>query len=294
MASGKKTLFIALIALGLIGFVVTLVVAVAASLGDGDMDLGYGKSVGIVEVRGAIDISDNIVRAINKYRDNSSVKAIVLRVDSPGGGVAASQEIYQALRKVHDAKKPIVCSMAEVAASGGYYISCGCDSIVANPGTLTGSIGVIMEFPVAEELLRKIGLRFEVLKAGENKDIGSPFRPMRPEERALLQGMIDDVHVQYIQAVADGRKMPYDSVKAIADGRVFSGKQALALRLVDKLGTLDDAIELAARMARISGKPRTTRERRRSINVLDLLSSATETLSRLDKAAVRLEYRMVR
>jgi protease IV len=278
MASGKKTLFIALIALGLIGFVVTLVVAVAASLGDGDMDLSYGKSVGIVEVRGAIDISDNIVRAINKYRDNSSVKAIVLRVDSPGGGVAASQEIYEAVKK----------------ASGGYYISCVCDSIVANPGTLTGSIGVIMEFPVAEELLKKIGLRFEVLKAGENKDIGSPFRAMRPEERALLQGMIDDVHTQFIQAVADGRGLPYDSVKAIADGRVFSGKQALALRLVDKLGTLDDAVELAARMAGISGKPRTTRERRRSINVLDLLSSATETLSQLDKAAVRLEYRMVR
>ncbi len=293
MASGKKTLFIALIVLGLIGFVATLVVAVASSLGDGDMDLSYGKSVGIVEVRGAIDISDNIVRAINRYRDNSSVKAIVLRVDSPGGGVAASQEIYEAVKRAR-AKKPVVCSMAEVAASGGYYISCVCDSIVANPGTLTGSIGVIMEFPVAEELLKKIGLRFEVLKAGENKDIGSPFRAMRPEERALLQGMIDDVHAQFIQAVADGRGLPYDSVKAIADGRVFSGKQALALRLVDKLGTLDDAIELAARMAGISGKPRTTRERRRSINILDLLSSATETLSQLDKAAVRLEYRMVR
>ena len=293
MASGKKTLFITLIALGLAGFVAALAVAVAVTVGDGDMDLGYGKTIGIVEVRGAIDASDNIVRAINKYRDNSSVKAIVLRVDSPGGGVAASQEIYEAIRKAR-ARKPVVCSMAEVAASGGYYISCGCDSIVANPGTLTGSIGVIMEFPVAEELLKKIGLRFEVLKAGENKDIGSPFRQMRPEERALLQGMIDDVHVQFIQAVADGRGLAYDSVKAIADGRVFSGKQALALRLVDKLGTLDDAIELAARMARISGKPRTTRERRRSINVLDLLSSATETLSQLDKAAVRLEYRMVR
>ncbi|HTY08668.1 MAG TPA: signal peptide peptidase SppA [Candidatus Edwardsbacteria bacterium] len=293
MASGKKTLFIVLIALGLAGFVATLVVAVAASLGDGDLDIGYGKSVAIVEVRGAIDASDNIVRAINRCRDNSSVKAIVLRVDSPGGGVAASQEICEAVKKAR-ARKPVVCSMAEVAASGGYYVSCACDSIVANPGTLTGSIGVIMEFPVAEELLKKVGLRFEVLKAGENKDIGSPFRPMKPEERAMLQGMIDDVHQQFIQAVAEGRRMPYDSVKAIADGRVFSGKQALALRLVDKLGTLDDAVELAARMGGISGKPKVSRERRRTFNVLDLLSSATETLSRLDRAGVRLEYRMVR
>jgi protease IV len=293
MASGKKTLFIVLIGLGMIGFVVMLVAAVLASVGEQDLDLSYGRSIAIVEVRGVIDVSDGIVRSINKYRDNSSVKAIVLRVDSPGGGVAASQEICEAIKKAR-AKKPVVCSMAEVAASGGYYISCVCDSIVANPGTLTGSIGVIMEFPVAEELMKKIGLRFEVLKAGENKDMGSPFRQMRPEERALLQGMIDDVHVQFIQAVADGRKLPYDSVKLLADGRVFSGKQALAVKLVDKLGTLDDAIDLAARMAGIKGKPKISKERRRSLNLLDLVTSATETMAQFEKTGVRLQYKMVR
>jgi protease-4 len=293
MASGKKTLFIVLIGLGLIGFVVLLVAAVLASVGEQDLDLSYGRSIAIVEVRGVIDVSDGIVRSINKYRDNSSVKAIVLRVDSPGGGVAASQEICEAVKKARE-KKPVICSMAEVAASGGYYISCACDSIVANPGTLTGSIGVIMEFPVAEELMRKIGLRFEVLKAGENKDIGSPFRQMKPEERALLQGMIDDVHVQFIQAVADGRKLPFDSVKALADGRVFSGKQALAARLVDRLGTLDDAIDLAARMAGIKGRPRISKERRRTFNLFDLLTTASETMAQFEKTGVRLQYKMAR
>ncbi|MDI6739560.1 MAG: signal peptide peptidase SppA [Candidatus Edwardsbacteria bacterium] len=293
MASGKKTLFIVLIAVGLIGFMVMLAAAVLASLGDSGMDFSYGKSVAIVEVRGVIDVSDGIVRLINKYCDNSSVKAIVLRVDSPGGGVAASQEIYEALRKAK-ARKPVVCSMAEVAASGGYYISCVCDSIVANPGTLTGSIGVIMEFPVAEELMKKIGLKFEVLKAGDSKDIGSPFRQMKPEERVLLQDMINDVHAQFIQAVADGRKMPFDSVKQLADGRVFSGRQALARRLVDRLGTLDDAVDLAAKMTGITGKPRITKERRRMFNVFDLLTSAAETMAQFEKTGVRLQYKMAR
>lgn len=291
MASGKKTLFIVLIALALLGTFAALGVAVLFSLGDSDRDLSYGKSVAIVEVRGVIDVADGIVRSLARCRDNSSVKAVVLRVDSPGGGVAASQEIWQAVRRVRE-KKPVVCSMAEVAASGGYYVACACDSIVANPGSLTGSIGVIMEFPVAEELLRKVGLRFEVLKAGENKDIGSPFRQMRPAERAMLQEMIDDIHQQFIDAVAEGRGIPADSVRLFADGRVFSGKQALALRLVDTLGTLDDAIDLAGRMGGISGKPRVTRERRRTINVLDLLAASSEALSRLERAGTRLQYRM--
>ncbi|MCU0607257.1 MAG: signal peptide peptidase SppA [Candidatus Edwardsbacteria bacterium] len=291
MASGRKTLFIVLIALALLGTFAALGVAVLFSLGDSDHDLSYGKSVAVVEVRGVIDVPDGIVRSLNRCRDNSSVKAVVLRVDSPGGGVAASQEIWQAVKRVRE-KKPVVCSMAEVAASGGYYVACACDSIVANPGSLTGSIGVIMEFPVAEELLRKVGLRFEVLKAGENKDIGSPFRQMRPAERAMLQEMIDDIHQQFIGAVAEGRGIPADSVRLLADGRVFSGKQALALRLVDTLGTLDDAIDLAGRMGGIAGRPRVTRERRRTINVLDLLAASSEALSRLERAGTRLQYRM--
>ncbi len=291
MASGKKALFIGLIVLGLFGVAATMAVAVLASLGDQGPELSYGKSVAIVELRGVIDASDAVVRTINRYRDNSSVRAIVLRVDSPGGGVAASQEIWQAVRKARE-KKPVVCSMAEVAASGGYYVACACDSIVANPGTLTGSIGVIMQFPVAEELLKKIGLRFEVLKAGENKDIGSPFRQMRPAERAMLQAMLDDVHGQFIQAVSDGRGISADSVRLLADGRVFSGRQALDLRLVDTLGTLDDAIDLAARMGGIKGRPRITRERRRAFNLFDLLTAASEAAAGLDRAGTRLQYRM--
>ena len=237
MASGKKIFFIVLIAAGVLLFGLAMAAIVWSSFSQsGGMEVSYGKYVGIVEVNGAIVSPDEAVNLIKKYRDNSAIKAIVLRVQSPGGGVAASQEIYQAVRNARTSK-PVVCSMGEVAASGGYYIACACDTIVANPGTLTGSIGVIMEFMVAEELIKKAGLKFEVLKAGQNKDLGSPFRQMTPEERTLLQGMIDDVHSQFIEAVAEGRQLSPDSVRMFADGRVFSGRQALALRLVDKMGT---------------------------------------------------------
>jgi len=246
-----------------------------------------------VEVNGAIVSPDETVNLIKKYRDNNAIKAIVLRVQSPGGGVAASQEIYQAVKNARSVK-PVVCSMGEVAASGGYYIACACDSIVANPGTLTGSIGVIMEFMVAEELIKKVGLKFEVLKAGQNKDLGSPFRQMTPEERALLQSMIDDVHGQFIEAVAEGRNLSSDSVRLFADGRVFSGRQALGLGLVDKLGTLDDAIALAAGMAGLKEKPKIFRERKKKTTLFDLLLKGVDEISNLDNTGVRLQYRMVR
>ncbi|MBI4727489.1 signal peptide peptidase SppA [candidate division TA06 bacterium] len=294
MASGKKIFFIVLIAAGGLLFGLTMAAIVWSSFSQsGGMDIGYGKYVGIVEVNGAIISSDETVNIIKKYRDNSAIKAIVLRIQSPGGGVAASQEIYQALKKTAETK-PVVCSMGEVAASGGYYIACACDTIVANPGTLTGSIGVIMEFMVAEELIKKVGLKFEVLKAGQNKDLGSPFRQMTPEERALLQGMIDDVHSQFIEAVAEGRKLSPDSVKLFADGRVFSGRQALALRLVDKMGTLEDAITVAAGMAGLKEKPKIFRERKKRPTLLDLLIRGVDEISNLDNSGVRLQYRLVR
>lgn len=294
MASGKKIFFIALVAAGVLLFGLTMAAIVWSSFSQsGGMEVSYGKYVGIVEVNGAIVSPDETVNLIKKYRDNSAIKAIVLRVQSPGGGVAASQEIYQAVKNARSVK-PVVCSMGEVAASGGYYIACACDSIVANPGTLTGSIGVIMEFMVAEELIKKVGLKFEVLKAGQNKDLGSPFRQMTPEERALLQSMIDDVHGQFIEAVAEGRQLSPDSVRSFADGRVFSGRQALALRLVDKMGTLEDAITLAAGMAGLKEKPKIFRERKKKPTLFDLLVKGVDEISNLDNAGVRLQYRMVR
>jgi protease-4 len=294
MASGKKIFFIVLIAAGVLLFGLAMAAIVWSSFSQsGGMEVSYGKYVGIVEVNGAIVSPDETVNLIKKYRDNSAIKAIVLRVQSPGGGVAASQEIYQAVKNAR-ASKPVVCSMGEVAASGGYYIACACDTIVANPGTLTGSIGVIMEFMVAEELVKKVGLKFEVLKAGQNKDLGSPFRQMTPEERALLQGMIDDVHGQFIEAVAEGRQLSPDSVRSFADGRVFSGRQALALRLVDKMGTLEDAVTLAAGMAGLKDKPKLFRERKKKPTLFDLLVKGVDEITNLDNAGVRLQYRMVR
>jgi protease-4 len=289
MAATKKTVFIVIAVLAVLFFVVTFMAVVAAAFTEGDGDFAAGKSVGIVEVRGAIESPDEAVRQIKKYRDNGAIKAIVLRVESPGGGVAASQEILAALRKARE-KKPVVCSMGEVAASGGYYIACGCDSIVANPGTLTGSIGVILEYPVLEELIRKIGVRFEVLKAGENKDLGNPFRQLTPAERQLLQAMLDDVHAQFIEAVAQGRRLPADSVKAFADGRVFTGRQALALGMVDRLGTLDDAVEMAGRMAGLKEAPKTVKEKKKRRSVFDLMDNLSESASQLKNTGVRLQF----
>ncbi|MBI3768054.1 MAG: signal peptide peptidase SppA [Deltaproteobacteria bacterium] len=216
--------------------------------------LAIGGRVGVVEVTGVIATSDDVVEALRSFEHAPSVKAVVVRVDSPGGGVAASQEIYHAIRELR-AKKPVVASLGGVAASGGYYVASACDAIVANPGSLTGSIGVIMEMGNVQELLQKIGVQAEVLKAGTYKDMGSPVRPLTDDERAIFQHMIDSVHTQFITAVADGRKMDEAKVRALADGRIYSGEQAHELGLVDSLGGFQDAIATAAERGGIVGEP---------------------------------------
>ncbi len=194
--------------------------------------LALGDKVGVVEVKGVINESDDIVEALKTFEKSPAVKAVVVRIESPGGGVAPSQEIYDAIRKLRETK-PVVASMGGVAASGGYYIASACDTIVANPGTLTGSIGVIMELGNVEGLLQKLGVQPEIVKAGAYKDMGSLFRPMTAAERGLFQQMIDSVHTQFITAVAAGRGMNKDQVRALADGRIFSGEQAKVAGLVD-------------------------------------------------------------
>ena len=201
---------------------------------------------------------------------DSSIKALVLRVDSPGGGVVPSQEIYNEIKRFA-AKKKVVVSMGSLAASGGYYISAPAGKIVANPGTITGSIGVIMEVPNVKVLMEKIGVKTEVIKSGKHKDIASPFRGIGKEEREILQGVMDDVHEQFIAAVAEGRKMPIDKVREIADGRVFSGRQAVKAGLVDEIGDLDYAVKAAARMAGIKGEPEITTKKEKG-RFLDMLS----------------------
>ena len=210
--------------------------------------------VALVRVEGPIIEAKPVVDEIKGYVKDSSIRAIVLRVDSPGGGVVPSQEIYEQVKKAR-AKKKVIVSMGSVAASGGYYISAPADAIIANPGTITGSIGVIMVVPNLKGLLDKVGIKTEVVKSGKLKDLASVFRGIGPEEREILQGVMDDVHEQFIKAVADDRKLKISRGREMADGRIFSGRQALKAGLVDELGDLDFAVKRAAKMAGIEGEP---------------------------------------
>ncbi len=223
---------------------------------------GLGGKIALIEVNGVIDGSDDVVRQVTKYEKDNTIKAIVLRVDSPGGGVAASQEIYDQLRRYKESGKHIVVSMGSVAASGGYYISCASDSIVANPGTITGSIGVIFSFHVIDSLLNKVGVRLEVFKSGKMKDVGNYDREVTSDERKMLQSVIDDTYDQFVNVVADSRGLDIEEVKSLADGSIYTGRQALELGLVDKLGTLQDAISLAGEMCNLGDNPTVIKERR--------------------------------
>lgn len=253
------------------------------------------ERVAMVKIEGILISSEHVVEELNDYADDSSVKAIVIRIDSPGGGVVVSQEIYNAVKNAKKEGKKIIVSMGSVAASGGYYVAAAADKIVANPGTLTGSIGVKMEFANLEKLLEKIGVKGMVVKAGEFKDIGSPYRDMTAQEKKLLQDVIDDVHNQFIKAVAEGRNLPEADVRAIADGRIFTGQQALALKLVDQMGDLADSIRLAGSLAGIKGKPRVV-EKRKKIPFLEYLKEESATWvadviqNGIGKSSVNLQY----
>jgi protease-4 len=213
-----------------------------------------GEDIGVVEIEGAIVDADAVIDQLIRYRENTGMKAIVLRINSPGGAVGPSQEIYQEVMKTRKQKK-VVASLGSVAASGGYYIACGSDAIVANPGTITGSIGVIMQFSNLEGLMKYIGMKTYTYKSGEYKDIGSPFRDPTPADQEILMGVIRNVYEQFVEAVAKGRRMDVNRVKELADGRILSGQQAMEKGLVDQMGNLQDAIDLAAKLSNIKGKP---------------------------------------
>jgi protease-4 len=252
----------------------------------------FGDKIAIVEIKGVITQSSGIIEEIHQYQEDEGVKAIILRIDSPGGGVGPAQEIHREIVKVKS-KKKVVTSMGSVAASGGYYIACASDLIVANPGTITGSIGVQMEFTNIEELFKKIGIKGVVLKSGEHKDIGSPFREMTPEEKRIMQEVLDNVHQQFIKAVVDGRKMDRAKVTQIADGRILTGEQAKQLGLVDQIGNLQDAIETTAIMAGIKGKPTILYPRKR-FSILEFLvkEMASVILETLHEKGLELNYRL--
>jgi protease-4 len=250
--------FVLLLALS-VGFVaITSLFPSGGKLGE-EMSFGRGK-IGIVEIFGPIMQSDDVVAQIQKFADDSSIKAIILRIDSPGGAVAPSQEIYNAVVKARRSKK-VVASMATLAASGGYYIAVGAEKIFANPGTITGSIGVIMGFVDLRDLMKKVGVEANVIKSGQFKDIGTNARPFTEADRKVLQAVIDDVYLQFVSAVANGRGMTEEKVKSLADGRIYSGHQAKELGMVDELGGFDEAVEFTGKQAGIKGKPILVKER---------------------------------
>ncbi len=247
-------------------------------------DVSFGNRVAVIELEGVIEDSRDIVRQFKKYRDDTSVRAIVLRIDSPGGGVAPSQEIYEAVRKTRAAGKPVVASMGSVAASGGYYVACPADTIVANPGTITGSIGVIIQYPKIDKMLDKIGIEFITIKSGNFKDILSPFRDTTKSESRYLHDFIMNAYDQFVGAVSSERNMDIEKVKSCADGRVYTGVQAKEIGLIDLLGTYEDAIELAGKLGGIEGQPKTIREKKKQPGLFELMFEE-DALSGLRKQA---------
>ena len=295
MASNRWILGCALLVIGTVATVglAFLVVNMAMS-GDKMSFASLQGRVGLVEIIGDIEDPEPVVDQITRMDRDTSIRAVVIRLDSPGGGVAASQEIYEAVRKLSDGDdgKPVVASMGGVAASGAYYVACAADSIVSNPGSLTGSIGVIMSFPNTEDLFRKVGVRFEVVKTGKFKDVGSMWRPMTDDEKKLLQDVLNNVYDQFVDAIVEGRSLAREDVLPYADGRIFTGDQAEELGFVDRLGDLDDAIQMAGQMANITGEPAVIRKERRRPTWLEFLDTKVNQVTGLSARGPRLEYRL--
>lgn len=272
----KKTALIAAAVLFSVAILFMLSVKIAATLiGSDNSHLLHKEGVGLVEVKGMILDSKETIRQLRYFLKQDSVKSVVLRVDSPGGIVAPSQEIYAEVKKFA-ARKKIIVSMGSLAASGGYYISAPATMIYANPGTITASIGVILKLSNIESLMDKLGIKSYTLKTGKYKDSGSPVRQLSAEDRAMLQSVINNTHQQFVRAVAEGRRLPIEDVRKIADGRILSGEQAMEHKLVDRLGTLQDAIDEAGRQAGISGDPELLLPPKKQINYLDLLVEGAE------------------
>ncbi len=253
----------------------------AGRSGGGDLSLSRNK-IAVLPIEGEIVESRETIEALHKYAENDSIKAIVIRINSPGGAIAPSQEIYSEIRKID---KPVIASMDSVAASGGYYIAAACDQIVANPGTITGSIGVIMQWLEYEELVKWAKMRPETITSGELKGAGSPFKKLSDVERQYLQRIVLQLHSQFVKAVVEGRqgRMNAAEVGGVSDGRVFTGEEALSLKLVDRLGNLDDAVAMAADLAGVKGEPDIIYPRRRNRTLFDLLADDGQSKSLLDQ-----------
>jgi len=251
-----------------------------------------GNNIAVIELNGIMYDSKRVVRQFKRFGENKSIKAIVFRINSPGGVIVVAQEIFEEVRRVRDSGKPIVASLASVAASGGYYVACAADTIIANPGTTTGSIGVIAEIVNVREALEKIGIKVEVIKSGRFKDTGSPYRDMTQAEKSYLQSWINDAYIQFVDVVARERNLSRKRVMQLADGRVFTGKQAKKYGLVDLLGDYDLAINVAAKMAGITGKPNIIKERQSRVTLFDLLFQKIEGMLRASDG-LTIQYRLI-
>jgi len=263
-------------------FILLAVIAIAVALtvgSDEAAEFPFSDRIQVVDVQGELLESRPILEQLKRYEDSNSIKAILLNIDSPGGGVAVSQEIYAEIKRLREKKdKTIIAYLSSTGASGAYYVACAANKIVANPGTIVGSIGVIAEWVNYADLLEWAKVKDVVFKTGEFKDTGSPSRPLTDNERKYFQGLIDDMYVQFLEAVSAGRKLDLQEVRSIADGRVFTGRDAKERKLIDEIGNFQDAVELTAKLAGISGKPRLLRLNRQRVTLLDVLTS---DLSRL-------------
>lgn len=268
-----------------------IVMTLLITLATRDSEFEFGEKVGVIEITGVISDSKKTIHNLKRFREDDAVKAIVVRINSPGGAVGPSQEIFREIRKTLNTKK-VVASMGTIATSGGYYVAAGANGIVANPGTITGSIGVIMGFTNYEELLHKIGLVPIVVKSGTYKDMGSPVRKMKPEEKKILEDFAKKIHRQFIHDIVDGRKMDQSSVESIADGRIFTGEESKEMGLVDRLGNLEDAIEWAGRLGGIKGKISTVYVKEKKFSLLKYLtgSSAGTLLNHILDPSVSADY----
>lgn len=309
----KKGLVFGILGLYVLSLVAALVIIfgtkseskIAAKEVNAGLMLSQGN-IGLVQIYGSIQFSDNewmliprdadrVVSSLKAFSENDRIKAVILKINSPGGSVGAVQEIYAQVQKLRQKGKKVVVSMGDVAASGGYYIAAAADKIVANPGTLTGSIGVILEIGTMQELLKKVGVKIETIKSGKMKDIGNFSRAMTEEERTLLQGLINNSYDQFVQAIVAGRGMDKQKVLSLADGRIYTGEQAMAAGLIDSLGNYDDAIKVAADLAGIKGQPKVVTDIEpfeRMFGAFTTNSSAIVLKNILPNHKVRFEYTM--
>jgi protease IV len=279
-------------------FVLLAIVALSLLLAYGEGgggEFAFGNRIQVVDIEGELVDSRPIIEQLKRYEDNKSVPAILLNVDSPGGGVAVSQEIYTEIKRLREKKQKIVVAyMSSVGASGAYYLSAPSDKIIANPGTIVGSIGVIAEWVNYGALMEWAKVKDVTFKTGEFKDTGTPTRALTEREKVYFQGLIDDMYVDFVEAVSTGRKMDVEAVRALADGRVFTGRDAREKKLIDAIGNFQDAVDLTASLAGITGKPNLLRATRQRVTLLDLL---TGDISRLNpfgaqtlKSQVRFQY----